>query len=152
MLLLVLLLFHLHLHLSLTLEQTGTVAAAAVRLEHVRRGGGRHGQRLGRLRLRLIVWHFIRVPFDVRLHLLLVLERLVADRALVALGPVMLHPMQFQHVVVAKVPEADVAVVRLFARMRPRVHLQLFRAREPLAAAVDGTFVRFFACIRENKI
>lgn len=131
---------------------TIAAAAAAVRLHHI--DAGRHGGSAGRgMRLSsvaahrlLVVRDLVGVSLDVRLHLLLVLERLVADRALVALGTVVLHPVQFQHVVVAKVPEANVTVVRLLAGVRPRVHLQLLRTGESFAATINWAFVRFLAC------
>lgn len=100
----------------------------------------------------VVIGHLVGVPLDVRLHLLLVLERLLADRALVALCAVVLDPMQLQHVIVAKVPEADVAVVRLLPRVSARVHLQLLGACKALSAAVHGTFVGFFSCRRRVEI
>lgn len=86
------------------------------------------------------------MPLDVGLHLLLALERFVADRALVALGPVVLHAVQLQHVVVAEVPEADITMVWLFARVRPGVHLQLLAARKTLAATLHRAFVWLLTC------
>jgi len=58
------------------------------------------------------------MPLDVRLHLLLVLKRLFADGALVALRAIVLHTVQLKHVVVSKISEANVAVVGLLTRMR----------------------------------
>lgn len=84
------------------------------------------------------------------LHLLLVLERLVADGALVALGAVVLDAMQFQHMIVAKVPEADVAVVGLLARVRSRVHLELLGAGETFAASRLRALVRLLAGVRAH--
>lgn len=84
------------------------------------------------------------------LHLLLVLERLVADGALVALGAVVLDAMQFQHMIVAKVPEADVTVVGLLARVRSRVHLELLGAGETFAASRLRALVRLLAGVRAH--
>lgn len=83
------------------------------------------------------------MALDVGFHLLLALERLVTNGAFVALRTVVLHPVQLQHVVVAEVPEANITMVRFLTGVSARVHLQLFRAREALAAAFNRTFVRF---------
>lgn len=64
------------------------------------------------------IGHVIGVPLDVSLHFFLVLERFVANGAFVALGAVVLHAMQLQNVIVAKVTVANVATIGFFARMR----------------------------------
>lgn len=90
------------------------------------------------------------MTLDVGLHFLLVLESLVADGALVALGAVMLDTVQLQHMIVAKVTEADVAVVGLLARVGARVDLQLFGAGESLAAARLRALVGLLAGVRAH--
>lgn len=85
------------------------------------------------------------MSLDVCLHFLLVLERLIADGAFVALGSIVLHPMQFQDMIIAKVTETDVTMIRFLARVRTRVYLQLFGACESLAATGFGTLVGLLA-------
>lgn len=89
----------------------------------------------------VIVRYLVGVSLDMRLHFFLALERLVAYRALVAFRAVVLHPVQFQHMVIAKVPKADIAMVRFFACVRPGMDFQLLGARKALATAVHRTFV-----------
>jgi len=102
------------------------------------------------LQLHFIVGQLIGVSLDVGLHLLLVLERLIANGALVALGTIMLHTMQLQHMIVAKVPEADVTMIRLLTRMRSGVHLELFGACESLATSRFRAFVWLLTRMRTH--
>lgn len=60
----------------------------------------------------VVVRNIVSVTFDVSFHFLFVFECLITDCALIALGAVMLHAMELQHVIVAEVSEANVAVVR----------------------------------------
>lgn len=53
--------------------------------------------------------------------------------------------MQFQHVIVTEIAEANVTVIGLLAGVRARMNFQLFRACETFAASFDGTFVGFLA-------
>lgn len=90
------------------------------------------------------------MSLDVGLHLLLVLERLIANGALVALGPIMLDTMQLQHMIVAKVTEANVTMIRLLTGVRSGVDLQLFGACESLATSRLRAFVRLLARMRAH--
>lgn len=82
---------------------------------------------------------------DVRLHELLVSEGCVAHRAAVAALAVVLEAMQLEHVVIAEIPQTDVAGVGPLASVSARVHLELLGAREALPAARRGTAVRLLA-------
>lgn len=86
------------------------------------------------------------MAFDVRLHFLFVLECVVADRTFVALGPIMLDTMQFEHMIVAKLTATNVTMVRLFAGMCARMDFQLFGACKSFATTLHLTFVWLFAC------
>lgn len=65
-----------------------------------------------------IIRQAVGMPLNMRLHLLFVFEGVVADGALVALGAVVLHAVQLQHVVVAELTLTDVAAVGLLAGVR----------------------------------
>jgi hypothetical protein len=85
------------------------------------------------------------MSLDMRFHFLLVLEGLVTDCALVAFRSVMLHAMQLQHMIVAKISKANVAVIGLFTGVCSRVDFQLLAACEAFAASFVVALIRFFA-------
>lgn len=93
------------------------------------------GWRSWRLR-RMLHCHIdtFRVAFDVGLHALLRVERVIANGAFVHFFAVVRHLVQLQHVVVAKGLSANFARVWLFPSVRARVDFQLFAAGEALLA------------------
>ena len=62
----------------------------------------------------------------------------------------MLHPMQLQHMIIAEIPETDIAMIRFLAGMRARMHFQLLGTGETLATALHRTFIGFLAGMRAH--
>lgn len=60
----------------------------------------------------VVIWNIVCVTFDVSFHLFFVLKRLITNCALVALRSVVLNAVKLQHVIVAKVTKANVAMIR----------------------------------------
>lgn len=97
-----------------------------------------------------VVRHLICMSFDMSFHFFLAFECFIANCTLVAFRSIVLHSMQFQHVIVAKVTETDIAVIRLLSGVRSGMDFELFRACESFSTSLNRTFVGFFASMRSH--